>query len=58
MGTAASRMSEPLAAASSSTSVAIGSPDRANRASWLLTVVPMSKHRPFEDRYPSVRHRR
>ena len=50
IGTGASRISDPLAAASWSTWGSTASPVRRNRASCPLTVIPMSKQRPFDDR--------
>jgi hypothetical protein len=46
IATGESRISEPLAADSSSGSGSCGSPVRSNLANWLLVVPPMSKHRP------------
>jgi len=41
---------DPGVAASSSTFGSVGSPVRRYRSSCILVVLPMSKHRPFEDR--------
>ena len=53
-GTAPRRISEPLAADSSSGWGSTASPVRWNRASWVRVVMPMSKQRPFDERYPDL----
>ena len=49
IGTAARRISEPLAADSSSTRASVVAPVRANRDSAPAVVPPMSKHVPVDD---------
>ena len=49
IGTAASRISDPLAALSSSGWRSVTSPVRSNRLSAPIVVLPMSKHVPVDD---------
>ena len=49
IGTAANRISEPLAAECSSTTASMTSPVRSNRDSAAAVVPPMSKHVPVDD---------